>query len=281
MNSYQYGTEYQHNQAEKYRNRYKNHWFKRIELAKLLFHKYFTEHLNKTPLKDSVIVDVGCSIGTFAIEFAKMGFDTYGIDFDESAIKLAREISINENVSSKFLVGDVSEWGNMANICKKIDVAICFDIFEHLHDDQIGSLLTGIKKELSQEGAIIFHTFPTEYNYLFYGPKAIRLPLELLRRLPKTLFEKTTYIYASVMDIAYLLKKGKKYRDTMQYESHCNLLTKERMKHIFLRAGFKILHIETSNVYTEYIDKSINDLQAKFDHQPISHRNLYGIAAIK
>ncbi len=36
-------------------------------------------------------MDVGCSIGTFAIEFAAKGYRSFGIDFDQTALDIARD----------------------------------------------------------------------------------------------------------------------------------------------------------------------------------------------
>src|SRR5262245_11208989 len=38
--------------------------------------------------QDTIVVDVGCSVGTFAIECSKMGFRSFGVDFDKNAIDL-------------------------------------------------------------------------------------------------------------------------------------------------------------------------------------------------
>ena len=66
--SYEYGYQYQLTQAEKYRNRENNHWKYRIELANRLV----DEALKEMPptSRPRTLLDVGCSIGTFAIEFA-------------------------------------------------------------------------------------------------------------------------------------------------------------------------------------------------------------------
>ena len=181
-----YGNEYQNHQADKYKNRNQNHWKDRINLALNLVEKHDEKSLKDK--KDIVVVDIGCSIGTFAIEFAKLGYQSYGIDFDSSALEIGEKLSKEENVVVTFVNNDISNWSTLA--LPKIDIAICFDIFEHLHDDELGALLVSLKNQLSKNSKLIFHTYPTEYDHLFYfeGTMA-RIFVPWLRRLPLYLFK--------------------------------------------------------------------------------------------
>jgi len=163
--SFSYGSGYQASQAEKFRNRKNNHWVHRIALANRLVDSYVFPKFTEVKKSDVVVVDVGCSIGTFAIEFAKKGYKAYGVDFDASALEIARQLSKEENVTPVFVQGDVSNWS--VNF-PKIDIAICFDIFEHLHDDELGAFLVAIRRQLSEKGSLIFHTFPTQFYYIFF-----------------------------------------------------------------------------------------------------------------
>ena len=108
--SYQYGRDCQMRLLEKYKNRNDNHWKIRIELANRLVEQYVFPQLEAKPKSDTVVVDIGCSIGTFAIEFAKRGYKSYGIDFDPAAIEIATHLAADEGVSPEFVCGDVSDW---------------------------------------------------------------------------------------------------------------------------------------------------------------------------
>ncbi|MFH0911236.1 MAG: class I SAM-dependent methyltransferase, partial [Planctomycetota bacterium] len=166
-----YGEAYQRGQAEKYRNRRNNHWRFRIELAHRLFERYAAPRFRGRPREDIVVVDAGCSIGTFAIEFARMGYRSFGVDFDPSALKVARELAGEEKVSPEFVCGDVAEWDDSL---PPIDILVCFDLFEHLPDGELGVFLSAVKKRLSARGCILFHTFPTQYDYLLYAKGFLR-----------------------------------------------------------------------------------------------------------
>jgi len=270
--SFQYGEECQLRQAEKYRNRKNNHWKFRIELSNDLVARYAVPRLKGKAVSDCIVVDVGCSIGTFAIEFAKLGYRSYGIDFDPEALKIARQLSAEENVSPEFVLGDISDWNHSF---PPIDIAICFDIFEHLHDDELGALLTAIRKQLSREGSLVFHTTPTQYDYIFFGKgyRYLRFPLLPFKFLSPPRFTKLVKAYSCLIDIALLFIKGSTYRESIKSMGHCNPTTKERLTELLKRAGYDIIYIESSQLY--HFKQSI---QKQFSNQPVTHRNLYGIA---
>jgi len=266
----EYGRDYQLEAADKYRNREKNHWKIRIKLARELVEKYALPRLCNKPKQDIIIVDVGCSVGTFAIEFAKLGYKTFGVDFDDHAIEISQKLSVEEGVTAKFVKGDVSVLNDMIEL---VDIAICFDIFEHLHSDELGSFLSIIKKRLSANGCIVFHTFPTYYDYIFYRAAYRRfLPL-LFRKLSINNFNRIVKTYSLFIDIYLILKTGRSYSERISHERHCNPTTEERLTQIFMRAGYELICIRSDNIY-QY--KKL--IQNKFVSQPITYRNLYGVA---
>lgn len=265
-----YGKDYQKAMAEKYRNRNSNHWKLRIELARDLVEKYVLPKYQGKPKQDIVLVDVGCSIGTFAIEFSKLGYRSYGIDFDSSALDIAKQLSDEENVTPEFICGDIAKWDKNF---PPIDIAICFDIFEHLHDDELGSLLASIRNQFSDKGALVFHTFPTQYDYIFYYRRYLSYPLLLFKNLSKSGFAKIVKAYSCILDLLLLLKTGKTYQEMIKYDSHCNPTTSERLTEILKRAGYEVVFMESSNHYN--LEPF---MQKRLGKQPITFRNLYGVA---
>ncbi len=278
--SFEYGVDYQITQANKYRNRNDNHWKIRIELARHLVEKYVLPKYQRESNKDIVVVDVGCSIGTFAIEFAKLGYNSYGIDFDSSAIDIAKQLATEENVTPEFVCGDVSDW---SKCFPPIDTAICFDIFEHLHDDELGSFLSSIRKSFSDKGTLIFHTFPTQYDHIFYGRYDITYPLIPFKNISQSRFNKIVKAYSCLFDVFFLIITGKTYKEKIKYSGHCNPTTSERLTDILNRAGYEVVIMESSNLYKELSNfyNLRSSVQKRFDKQPITFRNLYGIAIPK
>lgn len=272
-NNSKYGKTYQFEQYYKYKNRKFNHWKYRIKLAHDLVAKYALSKLSKKEKRHIIVIDIGCSIGTFAIEFAKLGYRTYGIDFDPVAIKLAKQLCREEKVNAEFICENILDWGKEFH---SIDIIICFDVFEHLHDDELGVLLKSIRERLSDSGSLIFHTFPTQYDYLFFGKNYISIPLILFKNFPPHVFNLIVKIYVLLIDIALLIKKKMTFKEYISSSGHCNPLTKERLYNLLKRAGYNIIYIDTSQIYP--FKKHIQRL---FSKQSISHRNLFGIASPK
>jgi SAM-dependent methyltransferase len=226
--------------------------------------------MNLRPSDDIVVVDVGCAIGTFAIEFAKLGYRTYGIDFDRSAIDIAVQLAAAEKVSPEFVCGDISEWKAQF---PPIDIAICFDIFEHLHDDEIGAFLASIRRQLSANGALVFHTYPTQYDYVFHHKSYRSWPLLPLAVVSQSAFAKAVRVYTSLFDALLVLMTGDTYHERIKCKPHCNPTTKERLTDILNRAGYDVLVMKSANLYD-----GKSSLARRFDKQPITFRNLYGVA---
>jgi 2-polyprenyl-3-methyl-5-hydroxy-6-metoxy-1,4-benzoquinol methylase len=265
--SFEYGQAYQLNQAEKHRNRHSNHWKPRLELLKRLVNNFALPRINK-PKKDTIVVDVGCSIGTCAIEFSLDGFQSFGVDFDPEALKIAAQLAAEENVSPSWVCGDVALW---PDDLPPIDIALCSDIFEHLHDDELGAMLSGILRHLSANGCVIFFTCPTEYAHLILENPTTRRLMRLFCFLPASGFNKAVKVISALYDIALVLTKGKTYRESIQKEAHCNPTTPERLTNIFHRLGYEMCFMETADLYNI-------DSRKKFFKYPVSHYSLYGVA---
>lgn len=271
LTSFSYGEQYQLEQVNKHRNRKTNHWKERIEIAHTLIDKYVLNRLNGKKNSEITVLDVGCSIGTMAIEMASRGFTTYGVDFDESALKIAEGLSEEENVHVQYFKGDVAAWNPEIN--NLIDLAVCFDIFEHLHDDELGALLQSVKKKMQENGALIFYTFPQQYDYLMYGRTLYALPLMLFVPFSNKVFERVVRAYASFLDVFTLLFTGKSYKEKIKKYSHCNPTTTKRLRDILERSGFTVVQIDSFNIYPF---KPL--IQKIFQPKSFAHRSIYGVA---
>lgn len=258
-----YGREYQLAQVEKYRRRAQNHWSDRIALG----HRLVDEAVARIgkSVADTVAVDVGCSIGTFAIEMARRGFRSYGIDFDPAALELAEELAAEEGVRATFVRADVAAW---IGEFPPMDIAICFDLFEHLHDDELGTFLHLLRSQLAPGGLIVYHTYPTQYDYLLR--RGARLPLAAMGRLPPPRFERALKAYAAAFDLALVAMGGRTHRERIAASPHCNPLTAPRLRTIFRRAGYGAT-ISSATLYAKDRGRSIPG-------QPSTHLNLYGLA---
>lgn len=276
--SFHYGDAYQQRQADKFRRRYEGRSKLRIDLAERLLNEYVLPGLGGKSPAETVVVDVGCSVGNWALEFAKWGYRAYGIDFDPAGIEIARQLAREEGVSAEFVCGDVSDWNEQF---PPIDIAVCFDIFEHLHDDELGSFLVSVRKQLAEDGSLIFHTGPTEFRHFFIGGARLRfIPLAPFAVLPAKAFTALVRAYSALVDVLLLLCRGRTHRELIKMKGHCNPTTPERLRDILQRAGYEVTFIEATNVYPgkRPIDRFI---QALFRKQPVAANNLYGVARPK
>jgi SAM-dependent methyltransferase len=227
--------------------------------------------------QDTVVVDVGCSVGTFAIECAKLGFRSFGVDFDSSAIKFAKQLNFDEGASAEFYQMDVADWTGKF---PPIDIAVCADIFEHLHDDELGSLLVALRKSLGSDGMLVFHTAPQEFDYLFWRKSGdvgfITVPwiLRPFKWLSDEGFTRLTRITALALDIWLIVRTGKTYKEHIKKADHPNPLTTTRLRDLLSRAGFEIVGVATRTSDSQMDPKHRTFLGT----HTVTHRSLYGLA---
>ncbi|HYN86535.1 MAG TPA: class I SAM-dependent methyltransferase [Pyrinomonadaceae bacterium] len=247
----------------------------RVRLAHDLVNRYALPRLGKPP-QQITLVDVGCSVGLFAIEFSKEGFNSFGVDFDPAALEIARKLCEEERASATFYQMDVADFDSEM----PIDIALCFDVFEHLHDDELGAMLVGIKRRLSERGCLVFHTLPLQYDYLFWNQQNGRIEfppvLRPFRSWPARRFTRLTRLYAMALDWLALARGRLTHQESIKMDGHCNPLTRERVEDILARAGYEVVFIESGFLGDSQLDPRDRE---HFHRQPVTHRSLRGVAA--
>jgi 2-polyprenyl-3-methyl-5-hydroxy-6-metoxy-1,4-benzoquinol methylase len=255
-----------------------NNEYLRVRLAVDLVNEHAVGRFGK-PKDELILVDVACSVGIVTLALAKDGFNPIGVDFDPAALEIAERLNAEEGTNAKFLRMDVSDW----DLEVPIDIAVCFDVFEHLHDDELGSMLTGLKRKLSPRGCIVFHTLPLKYDYLFWqeGQGIIAFPklLRPFRKWHERRFTKLVQMYAMCRDLYSLAHSGgKTHKEMIKMDGHCNPLTQPRLEDIFARAGYELPFIKSGFLSDVQLDPRD---RPDFHSQPVTHRSLYGIAVPK
>jgi 2-polyprenyl-3-methyl-5-hydroxy-6-metoxy-1,4-benzoquinol methylase len=277
--SFAYGDCYQQDMEQFYweskRRSAENHAWNRVQLAERLVREAASGCLATESPAATTLLDVGCSVGLLAIHFSKLGYRTIGIDFDPAAIATARKLNELDAGRAQFILGDVGTLQGLPGI----DIALCFDIFEHLHDDELGALLKSLRAVLSGRGVLVFHTYPQWYDYIFSmwaREQQVRFPwpLKPFSYLPAAAFRKCVVIYALLIDIALVTLTGKTWRERIKHTSHCNPLTLERLSDIFGRADYEILQLESGFITDQFKAAA----KRRFLKHQITHRSLYGIA---
>ena len=92
------------------------------------------------------LLDIGCGIGTIALELKKRGFQVTGVDFSEVAIKKCRQQGLDAVVS------DVDKDG-LKFADKSFDVVWAGDVIEHVFDPIF--LFKEIARVLKDDGTLL------------------------------------------------------------------------------------------------------------------------------
>jgi SAM-dependent methyltransferase len=92
------------------------------------------------------VVDLGCLEGGYAVEFARLGFDTLGIEARDENVAKCNYVKDSLNLSNLQFVKD-----DVRNIKKygKFDIVLCYGLLYHLNDPvaflkQVGECTSGI-----------------------------------------------------------------------------------------------------------------------------------------
>jgi len=102
------------------------------------------------------ILDLGCGIGRTSVALAKAGYEVMGLDINEKAVNIAREISKNGVAGSlHFIVGDETELLSK-KFNERFDGVVCSEVIEHVEDYQ--SLLADCRSVLKEGGSLILTT---------------------------------------------------------------------------------------------------------------------------
>lgn len=259
-----YDLTYSMNQLKKFLLRRDNHWKVRINNV--------LESLSLFELTGNRALDLGTSVGTFAVELAQRDYQVTGVDADEKAIGIARLMAEHYGLTINYVTADASIRDTFTD--NSFDVIIAEDIFEHLHDDVLEKVLSNCYHWLGPGGYLIFHTFPSRFDYIFHGSKWW-IPLVLLAWMNDSRFCRVVEIYnRSLFNPWRKLRTGKTPEESIRYTSHCNLLTATNLKIFLEKAGLLVLKLETRNLYPW----SVKGIKRRlFRHKQYFQRNITGI----
>lgn len=99
------------------------------------------------------ILDIGCSGGLHAIEFAKRGYSVIGLDIEPSAIELARRRSRNNRVEFRTMDIDRDDPSALG----KFDLIYSIgNVLSHVRKDSLPDILGKIRGSLNEDGILLF-----------------------------------------------------------------------------------------------------------------------------
>lgn len=265
-----YSKEYFDDHVDKYLNRDNNHQGIKISAIKEL-----TKEMEFT-----VVLDLGCCIGTFALEFALYGKKTIGLDLSLYALQSGKRLAKAQKVQDRVSFINASAAFIPLND-NSIDIIFAEDIVEHLTPELLNRMLKESYRILRPNGKIIIHTFPTKYSNTLdlIEHKNILFLLYLFSLLPKVFIESFLYILDRfVFPLVYYILRGKSWKLTVMQDPHCNLQTLNSLKKELIRAKFEITSIYSTNLYKNFFPKKYF---AMFAQSQVSKRNLISVATKK
>lgn len=262
-----YPKEYFDIHVDKYRGRSSNHQGVKISAVKDI-----TKDMDFT-----TVLDLGCCIGTFALEYASDERKTIGLDLSLYGLQCGKKLAEEQKIADK--VSFIN--ANAAYIPLKdnsIDLIFAEDIVEHLNPYFLHSMLKECYRILRPNGKIVIHTFPTKYSNvldLFEHKKMLTL-LYPFSFLPAKFIELFLIIfYCAILPPVYHAIKGKSWKSTVMQDPHCNLQTLDSLEKELIRAKFKVISIYSTNLYKNFFPKKYFDM---FAHSKVSDRNLFAVA---
>ncbi len=112
--------------------------------------------------RGSAIVDLGCGVGTLAVELARLGYHVTGVDRARAMLDQARLAAQAAQQSITWLHADLTEWSSP----RLFDLALsCYDTFNYLTNlESLTLACQRAAQQLSADGYLIFDVnTPLEY----------------------------------------------------------------------------------------------------------------------
>jgi SAM-dependent methyltransferase len=106
--------------------------------------------LKNVPKNKGLALDVGCGTGRVSFALASLGYKVVGIDANERAIEIAKNINENSGSNISFQAANFSS-ETIEN--GKYDLAVCSEVLEHIEDYK--PLITGMFAALKPNGRLI------------------------------------------------------------------------------------------------------------------------------
>jgi|GEM_PF-1614558 len=253
-----YNQQYNMSNIRKFLFRRGNHWALKLERLQAL--------IQKLDLPGHHLLDLGCSIGTHAVEFAGQGWEAEGVDLDASAIETAQRLASHLKLNIPYKVGDIS----VASLYppETFDVVLAGDIVEHLPDHVLDQSLRNVKEWLRPGGYVIIHTVPTFFDYIFHKSLLWILvaPLAFLDDRP---FTRLVRVYDRwVRRIPGLVRE-----DPVSKIVHCNLQEPAGLKRHVEQAGFEVIALQTEILEERF--KSNRLKQILFKNKTVFQKNVF------
>jgi len=108
-----------------------------------------------SPEKGERILDLGCGVGTFALELARRGIDVVGLDYSQESIDICQRLADELNLKASFRLGEATDTGLESD---SYDLIIAADLTEHLYPEVFRDFLAEAERLLKKGGRLLIWT---------------------------------------------------------------------------------------------------------------------------
>jgi SAM-dependent methyltransferase len=111
------------------------------------------------------IIELGCGVGNYLRYFAKIGFNTTGVDISNKAIDIARILAQKADAKCEFIEADVL--GNLSVIKSKYDFAYDWELLHHIFPEDRNKYIENVHGLLTTQGrymSVCFSEASTQFG---------------------------------------------------------------------------------------------------------------------
>jgi len=228
------------------------------------------------------ILDVGCAVGSHAMQFAREGHQTWGIDILPGMIRRGRELVESLGLSQRvhLVEGDIRRLDTHFERAF-FDSAVACNIFEHLDDPSLMEVLRALKRVVRPGGKVLIETSPGRHYYWF-EPQRVKLLAALapFAWLPDRLFS----AYVRGLDRIVFQRIRREPPTFYRHEpGHINCMDPIHLRGLLERAGFD--GVRTFAIHAHPGRKDEGCMRSAwtrrlFGRKSIACRNVFGTAVV-
>lgn len=228
------------------------------------------------------ILDLGCGIGSGAMEFALEGHETWGIDVLDCMIERGRQVAESLGLSQRvhLVAGDIRRLETHFERAF-FDAVVACDIFEHLDDRSILQVLRGLRNVMRPGGTVVIQTSPGRYYYWFDpARRKLLCLLTPLAWLPDRLFT----AYVRWLERWPLRRLRDEHTRFHRHEpGHINCMEPVHLRALLRQAGLEQIRTFAVNAHPGFKDEGCLKAgwtKRLFGRKSVARRNVFGIARI-
>lgn len=180
-----------------------------------------------SPPQESIMLDAACGKGRHAIYLASFGFHVDAFDLSSNNIKDAKK---HQTPNLNFFIHDIRDPLKMDQYDYVFNMFTSFGYFENQNDNL--KALQAIHASLKKDGLFIMDFMNVDH-----------VINKLVKQETKTIDGITFHINKSVAN--GFIEKNISFTDQMksyQYQEQVRIISRDELTHLFLQAGFEILH---------------------------------------